>query len=557
MSFGPELIYFWARTLNEKYTPVFIDRIEGGEHWTALKFSHSKNWLFLSWHSITNGCCIVDKEKIAPLLEDSNRADPVLFFLRKHILRSRLVYAEQACKDRILSLSFEKTLGAGFKNLLTLNLECTGSRSNMILIGENNLIKETARHVHPEINRYRSILPGIPYTPPPPFMGLELDSIDHKDLFKSLPDLKGIGAPFGRIIVQNWTKHESGKWMQLLKSVFSPDTPLSSLNLIKCKNYITVFPEILPGCEVLSGDFLEGSTIMIVGLMINKTKQQLFKQACSVLEIMIQKKSKHLNGLVKQINDSGTAETYRISGELLKANSYWLKDGITEVELESWENPPKKMRIPLDPRLTIIQNAQKYFKKYKKTSLKDPERVKVDMERLRTSIQELNEQKELLALIDDTSILREVAMDISGWMKGSRIKRSHSGKYIPPHLKLNLYKHQILVGINAKGNRYVTFQLASSNDLWFHVHEIPGAHVIVKEIEQTDPDSKSKVIEVAASLAGYYSKARDALKVQVDYTERKNVRHISGSGIAHVTYTSPNTIIVRPDLWKEYIEDKK
>ncbi len=555
MNYGPELVCFWARSLKEHYIPSFIDRIEGGEHWVALKLSHSKNWLFLSWHSSTNGCCIVDKEDIDPLIENSKRADPVLLFLRKHLLRSRLINAEQAYRDRILSLSFERTLGAGFRTALTLNLECTGSRSNMILIDKNNIIRETARHIHPEINRYRTILPGVPYSPPPPFKGLELRDLSCHELKASLPKLKGIGTPLSRLIFLLWDSREPQEWMRLLKLIFDTCIPLSDFNLIRFENYVTVFPEIPEGCEFLSQDILKGSKSIISDLMTDRTRVKLYKQSCDILEILIHKKQKHMDGLLNQINNAGKADFYKMAGELLMANSYRLKKGITQVQLSSWDDPSTVVNLTLDPRLSIIQNAQRYFKKFKKTTMSDPEEVEAKVAGLRDSIQELNDQKELLGMIDEPTLLREVAQDISGWITGTDKKRPRSKKYTPPHIRLNLEKHLILVGVNAKGNRYVTFRLARSHDLWFHVHDIPGAHVILKEIEQSDTYETETAVKVAASLAAYYSRARKAVKVLIDYTEKKNVRHISGSGIAHVTYSNPDTILISPDLWKEYFAD--
>ena len=345
--------------------------------------------------------------------------------------------------------------------------------------------------------------------------------------------------------------------MSLLKLIFDTHVPLSDFSLIRCGNYVTVFPEILEGCERLSKDILKGSRSMISELMTDRTRMKLYKQSCDILDILIQRKQKHLEGLLNQINNAGKADFYKMAGELLMANSYRLKKGITQVQLSSWDDPAMVVDLTLDPRLSIIQNAQKYFRKFKKTTVSHPEQIEAKVAGLRASIQELNEQKELLGMIDDTILLREAAQDISGWISGTDKKRPRSKKYVPPHIRLTLNKHQILVGVNAKGNRYVTFRLAHAQDLWFHVHEIPGAHVILKEIEQSDTSETETAIKVAAPLAAYYSRAKKTLKVQIDYTEKKNVRHISGSGIAHVTYSNPETILISPDLWKEYFADKQ
>ena len=86
-------------------------------------------------------------------------------------------------------------------------------------------------------------------------------------------------------------------------------------------------------------------------------------------------------------------------------------------------------------------------------------------------------------------------------------------------------------------------KMAQDNDIWLHTKDIPGAHVIISAANGT-PDETS--IHEAASLAAYFSKARNSSKVPVDYTLRKYVNKPSGAKPGYVIYTDQKTIYADP-----------
>lgn len=556
MSFGPELVHLWSRYLNEYYHNEYVDRIEGGSDWIALRLSHSRNWLFLSWNTENNGCGIIDQKDLTFFTRsEAERLNPVLLFFKKHIHKSRLVNTVQLNGDRILVLSFSRTLGAGFTTYIEVILECSANRSNLILVDEHGVVRETAKHIFPDMNRYRSVLPGLRYTPPPPFEGVDPFTVTPAELEENLLRLKGIGTPLCRTIGEMWKIQTPDDWLSLIRRTLSDKTPLSSMNIMRINQYIAVFAEELADIEPETSDPLILFGRLVMDSMKEKERTRLYKDSCGILDILIKRKQKHLKDLKKQLDNAASSESFRITGELLMANLYQVKKGVNRITLFSWEEE-KERSIVLDPRISGVQNAQKYFKKYRKTNIKDLTEVSSRINSLERTIKELQDQKALLGLIDDINILREVTQDISGWIskreKGTGRSRK---KTTPPHLKYIWKDHMILVGTNAKGNRFVTFDQAKPWDLWFHVHEMPGSHVIVKQVEGRKITDDPDVIYLAASLAAYYSKARNSSKVQVDYTAKKNVRHIHGSGIAHVTYSDPETLMVSPLDWKEHLSD--
>ena len=84
-----------------------------------------------------------------------------------------------------------------------------------------------------------------------------------------------------------------------------------------------------------------------------------------------------------------------------------------------------------------------------------------------------------------------------------------------------------------------------------HVHEFPGSHVILKN-PPADPEELNQAVRSAASLALHYSEC-DAPSSVIDYTEKKQVRHIAGAGPANVTYKRPRTVLAGRDDWKEIV----
>jgi len=100
---------------------------------------------------------------------------------------------------------------------------------------------------------------------------------------------------------------------------------------------------------------------------------------------------------------------------------------------------------------------------------------------------------------------------------------------------------KIFVGRNNKENEEITFNKGTSRDIWLHVKDIPGSHVlIIREYKELDEDT----LYYAARLAGEFSKAGKGDKVAVDYCEKKFVKKIKNSKPGNVTYTNFKTLTV-------------
>ena len=570
MSFSPEFVYSLSCELDiifKEQNPR-VTRIEGGESWLALCIG--ADWLFFSWGSHKNGVCRATENEVTILKKSAPARTPLVELLRSHILRGQLTGASQIQNDRIIRIEANRLIGAGFIKLHNIIFEATEPNGNLLLLDESFTIIDLARHSSPDENHYRTLLPGHVYAPPPPFEGLYLSDLKTIE-YEQVSNIKGIGRQLADLIQAHWNEYPPEEWLSILRKIKSArrqnTAPIGSFfnnrsgsltpvktsqgEIFDCtyqvnsRGYLTLAPVIFPECVDLGKDSLAASRVLINGL-IRKAHDKLLSLGIKVIDKTIRSRQRHKEGIEKQISRNDEADDLKLRGQLILEHIVKIPPRAEKVYLSAWDTDIKT-EITLDPELTAAQNAERYFKKYRKaqTNAKKIEELHSDISSIDQSINELTEQKELLPLIDDVTELEYAVRDITDWLSHVKTDKNNDRKKkvndkLPAHLRYEMDGALILVGLNARGNRFVTFKQAAPNDLWLHAHDLPGSHVIIKGNINDD------VIEFAASLAAYYSKGKNSLKVQVDCTHRKNVRSIPGNAIAHVTYSNPRVLFVSP-----------
>jgi predicted ribosome quality control (RQC) complex YloA/Tae2 family protein len=243
-------------------------------------------------------------------------------------------------------------------------------------------------------------------------------------------------------------------------------------------------------------------------------------------------------------------EQLKTWGELLTVYAHQLKKGDKEARLLDY-NTGEEVTIQLDPRLSPIANAQKYFKAYNKS--------RIAIKHLENYLQQTNQEIEYLDSVllainqaENLNQLEEIVEELEkgGYLRERKVKGS--GKSPRPLSAPRRYVSseglEIWVGRNNRQNDHLTFKLSDRHDLWLHTRQIPGAHVIIrlpKTISSID-DVPQNTLEEAALLAAYYSKARQDHKVPVDYTFRSNVRKPTGAKPGMVIYDNYWTLYTNP-----------
>lgn len=545
MAFGPEFVTGLAGALR-KILPLRVNRIEGGEAWIALKFS--EGWLLFSWTSGAAGCCVANQDDINALKDISSARAPLAEALRSRLLHGgEIISVRQLNNDRILEFQARRRVSAGVSVNYYLVIEITEPVANFILLDENRRIDEAARHSTPDVNRYRTILPGHAYHTPPVFDGIDIRNLDALN-FETIQNLTGIGRPLARLVQAHWEEHENISWHSALLKLLDENSSVPC-QLIHKNNYLTRLDFTLPELSELGNDALKASVHGVLVPLLRKGREKTLHDIDAKIKRVIKSRERHRDGLLKQLHECRESEIFKRKGEAILAYIYEIPKRAENITLTDWEG--NELDIILDPNLNASSNAEKYFRKYRKAK-SNPHEITAKLEAVNSAIKELSEQHALLEFIDNPEEFNSAVKDLSEWISPEPEQFSHTHKHrrnqqdIPPYLNIIHDGINILVGLSARGNRHVTFKLARSEDIWLHAHEIPGAHVIIKGVKRSELEGdKSHILEFAASLAAAHSSGKNSGSVPIDYTERKYIRSVPGT-IALVTYTNPGTLRISP-----------
>lgn len=547
MNYGPELLSALIPELRCNIG-CRLQRIEAGNDWCVLTFKNADS-IFFTWNSETFGICRINAGDVLKLRRQSVKT-PFVLGLQRHFGGGSLTDVECITGDRVLLMTFQRFVGGGVSKESKLVLEFMGRMSNALFTDENGVIIEAAKHIYPEINRYRSILPGALYTPPPSLAGeLPRSGMTDAELTAFLRAPRGIGRPIANELARLW---QNGCKDLVRTALFGKPKIFQHFG-----TYLTALGAALPGVEVYDGSGLDFCRSYIADELNRRVLKNLAAQTLKILERQRGRRTKHIDDLLSQIKKAENRDVYRAAGEAILQNIGKIKEHQDLVTLSYWDSDGERtLEVKLDPALDLQGNAKLYFKKYQKFRI-NVSVIREQIRILQADLDDIDGLEANLKRVTSAEKLSELNEQIAQQYNDSRKKNARVRKAKttpPPHLRFTLGNSLILVGMNEHGNRYVTFQEAAPDDLWFHVHEFSGSHVILKNPPSGAAERK-QAVRAAASLALCYSKCSNRSSV-IDYTEKKQVRHIQGSGPANVTYKRSHTILAGPDDWKEIIEHR-
>ena len=545
MAFGPEFISGLAGEIR-KLLPIRINRIEGGDSWAALKTSGEK-WLLLSWTSGASGICTATQNEINALKEISPSRASITEAMKSRLSHGSEIFSvRQLNHDRILELSAHRRVSAGVSVNYSLILEITEPVANFLLLDGEGKIDEAARHSTPDTNHYRTILPGHSYTPPPEFDGVTLNHGTPLK-FEDVQNVKGIGRPLARLIMSQWTQRDAVSWHSALMKIADGESD-SVCRVITKNNYLTRIDFPLEGTQELGRDSLMAARFGVLIPLLRRGREKTLHEIDAKIKRAVKAKERHRDGLAKQLKECRDAEIFRLKGEAILSHIYEIPKRAENITLTDWEG--NELTITLDPDLSPSRNAERYFKRYRKAK-GNPAEISASLDAVNSSIRELKEQRALLEAIDDPENFTEAVKDLAEWISPAKTQsrtQKRRKESLPPHLNINKDGVNILVGLSARGNRYVTLKTARPEDIWLHAHEMPGAHVIIRGLKRSELETTHRdILEFSAKLAAEHSAGKNSGSVPVDYTERKYVRSVPGT-VALVTYTNPGTLRVSPNI---------
>jgi predicted ribosome quality control (RQC) complex YloA/Tae2 family protein len=495
--------------------------------------------------------------------KSDNPTEPPMFcmLLRKHAEGGIIESIKQVGMERIIHLDFRTRDELGDVVNQRLVVEIMGRHSNILLIDpDKNIVFDGIRRVSHAVSQYRQIYPGAPYIAPPSQGKRNPLTVD-KTAFISGFDYNG--GRLDKQMVERFTGispllakeilHQTGfgnrdKLWETFSSYMERAEQYDFQPVVikgKQKSYFYVWPlSHIDGEKQTFPSISECLEHFYYGKAQRDRIRQQTHDLIRRLKNEIDKNTKKVEILKKEIKQAEKADQYRMFGELVTASLYQIKRGDTEVKTINYFDPETpEVTIPLDPTLSPSENAQRYFKKYNKLKAAK----KWNAEQIQKAEEENLYLESVLVQLENCS-LREVEqireeLAEQGWLKGQPKRRERKRKDVPIPLKvISRDGTVILVGKNNKQNDYLTHQLASSTDTWLHTKEIPGSHVVIRSKQV----SEQTLLE-AAMLAAYFSKGRESSQVPVDYTLIKYVKKPSGARPGFVTYENQKTLYVTPD----------
>lgn len=527
-----------------------IAQPEADELMITVKNNRTQYRLFLSASASLPLIYLTGENKQGPLT-----APNFCMLLRKHIGSARILSVTQPGLERILIFELEHLNELGDICRKKLIVEIMGKHSNIIFCQEDDTIIDSIKHISANMSSVREVLPGrtwfIPHTQDKMDpLSMSREAFTETVFGKNLPVFKAIYTSltgFSPLIAEELCvrsgidpKRQAQELEETEKETLWQTTD-DLVDRIRRQDFspVIVYQEEEPlefaafpltKYQDQKSVSYESISQVLESYYSMKNKITLIRQKSAdlrrIVTTAIERTSKKYELQQKQQKDTEKKEKYRIYGELLNTYGYHLEEGARSLEaLNYYTN--EMITIPLDEHLSAAENAKKYFDRY--TKLKRTEEALNELlEETRSDLEHLESIRTSLDIALDEDDLVEVREELMEY--GYLRRKGSSGKKKKIVSRPFHYRSSdgfdIYVGKNNFQNDELSFKFASGNDWWFHAKGQPGSHVIVKSNGEELPD---RTFEEAARLAAFYSKGRQAPKVEIDYTQKKNLKKPNGA----------------------------
>ncbi len=492
--------------------------------------------------------------------------------LRKYIQGAFVAGVEHIGFDRIMRLRIR----APGREEYALVLEIMGKHSNLILIDRERKILGAAKHVGTSVSRYRQVLPGREYLPPPGTEKIDPRGLDAGAFDSLWPE--GYGSAVNAKQAREWLMSTFSGFGPFLADEISARTAkegsvvkdrlrdelMDLMEMVRASAYVPVLitgsrGEALMAYPMPSVQF--PADVQHSRPSINETLDAVFRSLVTRTALEDQRtqlltairraegsRKQTLKSIDRTIAESERADTYRRMGELLLAGLNQVEKGAKSVRLvDYYDSEMPEVDVELDEKLTPQQNAERYFKRYRKardaasTAQARRENIIGEIDRLGSAREQAEAARsigrlaEIRAALTQQDLLRQEVdhEKQADEFAGHGIRRMSTPE-----------GWEILYGESSDANDHLTQRVARPNDVWLHARSITGAHVVVRTAGHSGGVPHNVLLQ-AARVAALNSEAKHSSLVPVDHTLRKYVRKPRGSAPGFVIYRNEKTIDVR------------
>ena len=506
-----------------------------------------------------------------------NPAAPPMFcmLLRKHLTAAKLTDVRQEGLDRMLFLTFDASNEIGDRVTLTLCVEIMGTYSNLILIGENGKILDAAKRIDFAASSVRQILPRLPYVLPTPQDKLCLECTDISAVLERLRQtpnkllsgalmnaVQGISpiiareltfraagddVPVSALAENAW--HALETQLQKVKDGLHRDTQVCLVCDESGAPKEIAFLEILQYGTARKSVMFPSASALLDRFFAERDRAVRLhargKDLLRTLSNLTDRTARKLAMQKKELSACADRETMRLYGELITANLHALQKGSVFFDVPNYYDNMQPVRIPADPALSPKENANRYYRDYRKAKTAEGMLTKL-IAQGETELAYFASVLDALSRADTQAELDAIRMELTeqGYLKARSGKKQKAPKALPPLEFQTTDGFRVLVGRNNLQNDRLSLKTANKTDLWLHTQGFPGSHVILETNGEDVPD---RAIEEAAVIAATHSKAADSSLVPVDYTPVKKLKKPVGAKPGKVIYHEYFTIMVKPD----------
>lgn len=505
--------------------------------------------------------------------------------LRKHCEGAILRDIRQRGFDRVLELEIESKTEEGGSATVTLIAELMGKHSNLILVNAAGVILDAAKRISRRVSRFREVLPGIPYQPPPE-QSSRLDPFDPKTVPILLQKMQQRAAsnvegraewlmdqtaglsPFLALEIAYRIFEGSSEIPDRLPQVWQEIFGAASRNEYK--------PVVIMASDKAAGAYpfptvqfpvSAQKSVPFLNFALDDAYSQAVEQAgknalLTELRGQIQREEKRLTRqkeiAERGVQDAERAEEFKQIGELILANVWRIEPGAKRIVVQDYFDPEFPDRIlTLDPKLSPQENADVYFRRYRKyrdgqeTSVKRKQEADALLETLNIAKLQVKQWETAVTVMQEQIMRLREELKSKGLLQtraGDNDEETKTGPDLQGH-KIRRYTtpegFEIYLGETATANDYLTTRLAASNDIWLHVRASTSAHVVIRTRGKPEAVPKS-VIQRAALLCAKHSSQKHSTLVPVDSTLKKHVRKPRGAAPGSADYHHETTLHVNP-----------
>jgi len=425
--------------------------------------------------------------------------------------------------DRVLVLDFGTTSRFGVATGVKLVAELIPRFGNLLLLRDGAIIA-AAKQFSPAENETRSVGVGGPYRPPPLREGTQLPKLLADSLAAG-----GGGDPDGFLAAATAVPASAPlyAYREATKLIAAHVVPLAQFAHLEQSTAPHLLPLFAEARATSVGRRASDAGERRRAALRNRIEKRLRDTAAEIAQVTARR------------DDAAGREALRAAGDAL----YTYGNDIPPLATRFRTPDEAALEVVLDPDLDAKGNAASYFARYRKAAdaLPHLERRLAGLEAKRASLEDLAFETER----GDVTTLAEVGTDldrIEGRKAGP--PRSPSRASRAPLRIERPSGARIFVGRSPRENLEVTFRIARPDDLWFHARGIPGSHVVLQPPPGAEPDATD--LDCAADFAALHSRARNAPRVEIDFTERKYVRKQRDAAPGMVWYTNARSRVGRP-----------